>query len=199
MHDAVSLLDAIARLAREAGRRVMAVYATDFAVQGKPDASPVTLADRQAEAVIVAGLRALTPDVPIVAEEAMAAGDAPMLAVGGRFWLVDPLDGTREFVARNVEFTINIALIEQGQPVLGVVLASAVGGPGGASTPASWTRGRGWKMPLGARPSIAARYRLRGSRCWPAARMAMPRRWTHFYTTTWPAARRHALAILVHR
>ena len=126
MHDAVSLLDAIACLAREAGRRVMAVYATDFAVQGKPDASPVTLVDRQAEAVIVAGLRALTPDVPIVAEEAMAAGDAPMLAVGGRFWLVDPLDGTREFVARNGEFTINIALIEQGLPVLGVVLAPPV-------------------------------------------------------------------------
>ena len=111
----------------------MAIYATDFAVQGKADASPVTLADQQAEAVIVAGLRALTPDIPIVAEEAMAAGDAPRLAAGGRFWLVDPLDGTREFVARNGEFTVNIALIDRGQPVLGVVLAPAVPGPGGAA------------------------------------------------------------------
>ena len=119
------------RLARRAGEVVMAVYATDFAVQGKADASPVTLADQQAEAVILAGLRALTPDVPIVAEEAMAAGQTPRLTPGGRFWLVDPLDGTREFVARNGEFTVNIALIEQGRPVLGVVLAPAVGGPGG--------------------------------------------------------------------
>ena len=107
------------RLARRAGEVVMAVYATDFAVQGKADASPVTLADQQAEAVILAGLRALTPDVPIVAEEAMAAGQTPRLTPGGRFWLVDPLDGTREFVARNGEFTVNIALIEQGRPVLG--------------------------------------------------------------------------------
>jgi 3'(2'), 5'-bisphosphate nucleotidase len=122
----LQLLADIEALARLAGDRVMAVYATDFAVQGKADASPVTLADQQAEAVIVAGLRALTPDVPIVAEEAMAAGDAPVLAAGGRFWLVDPLDGTREFVARNGEFTVNIALIDDGRPVLGVVLAPAV-------------------------------------------------------------------------
>ena len=125
------LLSSIEHLARRAGEAVMAIYATDFAVQGKADASPVTLADQQAEAIIVAGLRALTPDVPIVAEEAMAAGDSPALAPGGRFWLVDPLDGTREFVARNGEFTVNIALVEQGRPVLGVVLAPAVGGPGG--------------------------------------------------------------------
>ena len=125
------LLTAIERLARQAGEVVMAIYATDFAVQGKADASPVTLADQQAEGVILAGLQALTPDVPIVAEEAAAAGQVPQLAPGGRFWLVDPLDGTREFVARNGEFTVNIALIEQGRPVLGVVLAPAVGGPGG--------------------------------------------------------------------
>lgn len=124
-------LGVVERLARQAGEVVMAIYATDFAVQGKADASPVTLADQQAEAVILAGLRALTPDVPIVAEEAMAAGQEPQLAPGGRFWLVDPLDGTREFVARNGEFTVNIALIERGRPVLGVVLAPAVGGPGG--------------------------------------------------------------------
>ena len=126
-------LPAIEALTRRAGAVVMAIYATDFKVEGKADASPVTQADQQAEAVILAGLRALTPDIPVVAEEAMAAGDAPALVAGGRFWLVDPLDGTREFVARNGEFTVNIALIDGGRPVLGVVLAPAVPGPGGAA------------------------------------------------------------------
>ena len=129
--DAALLLPALERLARLAGACVMAVYATPFTVQGKADASPVTLADQQAEAVIVAGLRQLTPCWPIVAEEAMAAGPAPALVAGEPFWLVNPLDGTREFVARNGEFTVNIALIHQGRPVLGVVLAPALGGPGG--------------------------------------------------------------------
>lgn len=105
----------------------MAIYATPFEVQGKADDSPVTLADQQAESVILAGLRALVPDIPIVAEEAAAAGDVPDLATaGGCFWLVDPLDGTKEFVQRNGEFTVNIALIERGVPVLGVVLAPAL-------------------------------------------------------------------------
>ena len=128
----VSDLTALEALTRAAGDVVMRIYATDFAVQGKADASPVTLADQQAEAVILAGLRALTPDIPIVAEEAAAAGDVPALVAGGRCWLVDPLDGTREFVARNGEFTVNIALIDGGRPVLGVVLAPAVAVPGGA-------------------------------------------------------------------
>lgn len=123
----IGLLPAIEALARRAGEVVMAIYATPFAVQGKADSSPVTLADQQAEAVILAGLQALAPGIPIVAEEAMAAGAAPDLAAGdGRIWLVDPLDGTREFVARNGEFTVNIALVEQGRPVLGVVLAPAL-------------------------------------------------------------------------
>jgi 3'(2'), 5'-bisphosphate nucleotidase len=125
-------LPAIERLARRAGEVVMTIYATNFAVQGKADDSPVTLADQQAEAMILAGLRALTPDIPVVAEEAVAAGQAPVLAPGERFWLVDPLDGTREFVARNGEFTVNIALIVGGRPVLGVVLAPAVPGPQGS-------------------------------------------------------------------
>ena len=124
-------LHAISALARHAGSVVMAVYATDFAVQGKADASPVTLADAQAEAVILAGLQALTPDIPVVAEEAAAAGLAPQVGANGRFWLVDPLDGTREFVARNGEFTVNIALIEHGRPLLGVVLAPAINNRGG--------------------------------------------------------------------
>ena len=125
-------LGPVAALARQAGAVIMSIYATPFAVQGKADASPVTEADQQAEVLILAGLRALTPHIPIVAEEAAAAGDVPPLAAGQRFWLVDPLDGTREFVARNGEFTVNIALIEHGRPVLGVVLAPAIAGPTGA-------------------------------------------------------------------
>ncbi len=123
------LLESVAQIARAAAVEVMAVYATDFAVRGKADASPVTEADERAERVILAGLAALTPDLPVVAEEAVAAGRIPALpGPGGRFWLVDPLDGTREFVGRNGEFTVNIALVEAGEPLLGVVFAPAVGG-----------------------------------------------------------------------
>jgi 3'(2'), 5'-bisphosphate nucleotidase len=116
---AMELLPAIERIAREAGVLVMQIYGSDFAVRGKSDSSLVTAADEVAEVCILNALRGLTPGIPIVAEEAAARGEAP--APGTRFWLVDPLDGTREFVARNGEFTVNIALIEDGEPVLGVV------------------------------------------------------------------------------
>lgn len=118
-------LEQLAAIVRQAGDVVMSVYATDFAVRGKDDASPVTEADERAEAVIVAGLQQHWPGIPVVAEEAAAAGRVPVL--GERFWLVDPLDGTKEFVSRNGEFTVNVALIERGVPVLGVVLAPALG------------------------------------------------------------------------
>ena len=119
------LLEDLLPVARAAGKVIMEVYATPFEVVAKADASPVTQADQAAEAVITAALHRLTPDIPIVAEEAYAAGDR--CEAGQRFWLVDPLDGTREFISRNGEFTVNIALIEDGQPVLGVVYAPAVG------------------------------------------------------------------------
>ncbi len=140
--NSAELLEGLTTLARQAGAVVMAIYATDFAVRGKGDASPVTEADEQAEAVILAGLAALAPGIPVVAEESVAAGRTPDVS-GGRFWLVDPLDGTREFVSRNGEFTVNIALIVHGAPVLGVVFAPAVGGPGGrmfagAVGPGAW-------------------------------------------------------------
>jgi 3'(2'), 5'-bisphosphate nucleotidase len=118
-------LDALTPLMRAAGEVVMQVYASDFAVARKGDASPVTEADQQAEALILAGLRRLAPEVPVVAEEAVAAGDIPK--VSDRFFLVDPLDGTKEFINRNGEFTVNIALVERGVPVLGLVYAPAVG------------------------------------------------------------------------
>ena len=118
------LLEPVEAIALEAGRAVMEVYATAFEVRSKDDASPVTLADHRAEALIVEALVRLAPAVPIVAEESVAAGCVP--DIGDRFWLVDPLDGTREFVKRNGEFTVNIALIEDGVPVLGVVCAPAL-------------------------------------------------------------------------
>src|SRR5574340_1149864 len=120
------LLESVAQIARAAAAEVMAVYATDFAVRDKADASPVTEADLRAERVILAGLAALAPGVPVVAEEAVAAGRVPVLpGAGARFWLVDPLDGTREFVGRNGEFTVNIALVDAGEPVLGVEIGRA--------------------------------------------------------------------------
>jgi 3'(2'),5'-bisphosphate nucleotidase len=103
----------------------MEVYRTDFAVERKADDSPVSEADRRAEAAIVARLSAAMPDLPIVAEEAVAEGRVP--AVGREFLLVDPLDGTKEFVGRNGEFTVNIGLVRDGAPVAGVVLAPARG------------------------------------------------------------------------
>ena len=127
MSDA-ELLESVTQIARQAGEVILQVYATDFLVRGKDDASPVTEADERAEAVILAALAALTPGTPVVAEESVAAGRVPDIGRrGGRFWLVDPLDGTKEFISRNGEFTVNIALIEGGEPVLGVVLAPALG------------------------------------------------------------------------
>jgi len=121
---AQELLEPVVRIARAAGEAIMQVYRTDFGVRGKADASPVTEADVRAEKLILEGLRALTPQLPIVAEEAVSAGHVP--TVGSRFWLVDPLDGTKEFISRNGEFTVNIALVEAGVATLGVVLAPAL-------------------------------------------------------------------------
>jgi len=118
------LLEALLPIVRAAGALVMDIYRSDFAVRGKDDASPVTEADERAEALIVPALEALLPGVPVVAEEAVAAGRLP--ALGRRFWLVDPLDGTKEFIGRNGEFTVNIALVEDGEPVLGTVFAPAI-------------------------------------------------------------------------
>jgi 3'(2'), 5'-bisphosphate nucleotidase len=114
-----ALLAQVEAIARAAGAVILQVYAGDFAVQGKADASPVTAADEQAEALITPALQALQPAWAVVAEEASSRGQVPQ--TGRCWWLVDPLDGTREFVSRNGEFTVNIALIEDGAPVLGVV------------------------------------------------------------------------------
>jgi 3'(2'), 5'-bisphosphate nucleotidase len=120
----IQLLDDILLIARAAGEVILRVYASDFSVRDKADASPVTAADEGAEACILARLAALTPDIPVISEEAAAKGQLPK--VSDRYWMVDPLDGTREFINRNDEFTVNIALIEDRQPTLGVVLAPAL-------------------------------------------------------------------------
>jgi len=129
------LAAAARRLALEAGRTIMTFYRDGTPVETKADSTPVTEADRAADGLIVTGLQAATPDIPVISEESTSTGPAP---AGGRFWLVDPLDGTREFIARTGEFTVNIALIEGGRPVLGVLHAPVQGetyiadGQGGA-------------------------------------------------------------------
>ncbi len=120
------LRDACTAFAQEAAREIMRIYVGDHGERTKADESVVTDADHAAEAIIVAGLRAIAPDTTVVAEEEMAAGHVPKMD-GTPFWLVDPLDGTKEFVKRNGEFTVNIALIEDSRPVLGIVLAPATG------------------------------------------------------------------------
>ncbi len=118
------MVEVMLRAASEAGSRIMAIYRSPFAAEQKGDGSPVTAADLAAEAVILRHLHAAFPAIPVVSEENAASH---RLAPPERFFLVDPLDGTKEFVSRNGEFTVNIALIEAGVPVLGVVLAPAVG------------------------------------------------------------------------
>ena len=118
-------IEALVRIVRHAGDIVMAVYQGAIDVRSKADASPVTEADERAEAFIVPALRALAPGIPVVAEDMAARGQAD--SIGRSFWLVDPLDGTREFINRNGEFTVNVALVHDGSPLLGVVGAPALG------------------------------------------------------------------------
>lgn len=113
------LAETLVAIAREAGGEILAIRERGATVREKEDSSPVTDADEAANQLIVTRLAAETPDIPIVAEESVADGDVPK--VGSRFWLVDPLDGTREFIAGRDEFTVNIALIDSGRPTLGVV------------------------------------------------------------------------------
>lgn len=115
----------IVQAVRAAGDAVLEVYGSGFDVESKADGSPVTEADRRSEEILIAALERVTPKVTIVAEE--SAGDLLGRPAPRRFWLVDPLDGTKEFISRNGEFTINVALVEDGAPILGLVLAPALG------------------------------------------------------------------------
>lgn len=151
-----SLLDAVADLAREAGAAIMPFFRQDnIETTTKDDArrSQVSEADLAAEAVILAGLQHLTPDIPVVAEEEAAAGRIPDIS-GGRFWLVDALDGTKEFLKKIPEFTVNIGLIVDGKPVMGVVYAPAADDMyAGAEGEGAWMEPKGEaRRPIAVRP-----------------------------------------------
>ncbi len=141
-----SLLPRIVKIASQAGERILAVYETDFEVQTKADTSPLTAADLAAHDSILAGLKKLTPDWPILSEES-AEISFETRSGWSRYWLVDPLDGTREFVNRNGEFTVNIALIDEHRPVLGVVHVPV----SKRDYYASWESGA-WRQDLGEEP-----------------------------------------------
>ncbi|WP_428409941.1 3'(2'),5'-bisphosphate nucleotidase CysQ [Hyphococcus sp.] len=148
-----TLSDALCSLAIKAGAAIMEIYARGVVAETKADASPVTEADRRGEEIILAGLADFAPEVPVLAEESASEGKIPEL--GDRFFLVDPLDGTKEFITRTGEFTVNIALVENGKPVFGVVYAPAInklfaGGRSGA-----------WKAVVNANGEIGGRETIR--------------------------------------
>jgi 3'(2'), 5'-bisphosphate nucleotidase len=118
----VALLPEVEILARRAGAAILCLYQSGTPVIVKHDGSPVTAADHASDAILRPGLAALTPNIPVVSEEGVEAGEVPDVS-GGSFWLVDPLDGTKEFIGQTGEFTVLIGLILEGQPVMGVMYA----------------------------------------------------------------------------
>ena len=124
------LLVEVTALAREAGRAILDVYASSFSVQEKEDRSPLTEADLRSEKLILAGLKRIAPEIPVLSEE---SAQAPYAARRNwsRLWVVDPLDGTKEFVQRNGEFTVNIALVDRQRPVLGMDFQGSRGASAG--------------------------------------------------------------------
>ena len=144
-------ISALEPIARAAGDAILAIYRQPFAVEFKQDESPLTAADQGAHEVIVQALARLTPDIPVLSEESDAEA---MQARRGwsRYWLVDPLDGTKEFVSRNGEFTVNIALIDHGRPVWGLVYAPVLD--------RLWYGGKGigaWRVADGTHKAIQTR------------------------------------------
>ncbi|MCD9558154.1 3'(2'),5'-bisphosphate nucleotidase CysQ [Photobacterium carnosum] len=120
-----TLLDAIYTIVLDAGKSIMTHYHSNITVENKADNSPVTIADLAANEIIINQLQQLTPDIPILSEESPQT-DWQQRQYWQSFWLVDPLDGTKEFINKNGEFTVNIALIENGKPILAVVYAPAL-------------------------------------------------------------------------
>jgi 3'(2'), 5'-bisphosphate nucleotidase len=151
--DDAALLELAAGLAQRAGEVILTVRARGFETLRKADRSPVTEADHAAEKLIVEGLRAAAPQIPVIAEEEIEAGLAP--AAGDEYWLVDPLDGTREFAAGRDEFTVNIGLVRDGRAVLGAVDVPAYGELfGGMLGPPAVA----WKQTASGRHAISARH-----------------------------------------
>ncbi|MGH1461557.1 MAG: 3'(2'),5'-bisphosphate nucleotidase CysQ [Neptuniibacter sp.] len=116
---------AVNDLAREAGQAVMEIYTKDFAIYDKSDSSPLTEADLAAHRILVDGLNKLTPEIPVLSEESNEQVKKERIN-WQQYWLIDPLDGTKEFIKKNGEFTINVALIQDGEPVFGAVYAPAI-------------------------------------------------------------------------
>ena len=149
--DEKRLLEDIAVAAREAGDAILAIVARGFDVESKADTSPVTEADRAAELIILAALAVAAPGIPVIAEEEVAAGRIPIH--GDTYFLVDPLDGTKEFVRGGDDYTVNIGLIVGGSPRLGVVYAPATGRlHGGIVGAAAWVEDSGGRRAIACRP-----------------------------------------------
>ena len=165
MHDMQALREGIIAIARDAATRIMAVYDGEFDVEHKSDLSPLTAADLAAHHCILAGLERLTPDIPVLSEE--SADDVPttLRRQWSRLWVVDPLDGTREFVKRNGEFTVNIALVDDGVAQLAVVQAPATGALWHALRGhGAWRRDGDHDVPLHTRIPAASPLRVAASR-----------------------------------
>ncbi|MCJ8519054.1 3'(2'), 5'-bisphosphate nucleotidase [Pseudorhizobium tarimense] len=153
MTDDALLLQTFETAALAAGRAILNIYhGAKLSVKEKADHSPVTEADEHAERIILDHLTAVAPEIPVIAEEEVAKGRAQ--AIGTRFMLVDPLDGTREFIAQRPEFTVNIALIEAGAPVLGVVYAPA------QSVVYIGSRDGAWRLEIDSDLRVAGRRRI---------------------------------------
>lgn len=148
----VDLVQPVCALARRAGEAILAVYQRGFEVELKDDRSPLTEADLASHRVLTHGLPTLSPPLPVLSEESAEQVPASERLRWSRYWLVDPLDGTREFIKRNDEFTVNIALIEHGQPLFGLVYAPAL-------DELAWAvRGQGaWLLKAGATTRLQAR------------------------------------------
>ena len=169
-----ALLDRVERIARHAGDAVMDVYAHDFSVEEKNDKSPLTAADMAAHKIIMEELARLPESIPVLSEEDVEAFTGP--DAHKRYWLVDPLDGTKEFIKRNGEFTVNIALISQGRPVLGVVVAPALHtayvaaqGLGAHKIEVDGTRHR---IQAAQKPAPGVHWRVMGSRSHPSKELS---------------------------
>ena len=159
-----TLAEALVGAVRRAGERILACRQAGLSVETKSDNSPVTIADREAEAILLAALRSLAPGIPVIAEEEVAAGRVP--ATRADFFLVDPLDGTKDFIRGGDDFTVNVGLVRDGMPALGVVGAPATGqiwaGVVGASAFAIDTSGK-WR-PIHVRAAHAGPFDIIASR-----------------------------------
>ena len=157
--------DAVIELARAAAAEILAVYDSDFAIEHKDDRSPLTAADLASHRCIVAGLQALTPHIPVLSEESKDL-DIAARREWTTFWLVDPLDGTREFIKRNGEFTVNIALVVDGVATWGVIQQPVTGAlwHGGAGLGAFIREGDAGDVAIRTRAPAAAPLRIAASR-----------------------------------